>query len=125
MAYFKITKQLYKYFSEKSCWITSILKDPNHCLPKLLHHGGEETNNLNKNLNKELLLLITECATIEQRYLDIGMLRDIRIDKKQKGKKRCSGTWAHIVQSITENLNFNDTEHFYNLGTIFLLPKFT
>lgn len=64
-----------------------------------------------KNLNKELLLLIMECALIEQRLDDVGLFKNDNLRVVQYAE----GSWVHIVLSIAEHLHFSDAEHFYNL----------
>jgi len=60
-----------------------------------------------KLLSQELVKLVTLCVTREHRYLDYYVPSE---------KEPVSG-WRHVIQIISDNIRFNNTQHFYNLGT--------
>lgn len=95
--------------TEGECWITCFLIVPSHCISDLLQN--DHTRPENKSLNQELLSLITSCACKAQHYLNFYALDNT---------KSCSALWTHAITNITENLQFNETQHFYNLGKLLI-----
>lgn len=99
-------------FLGKPCWITNMIQDSTQYLPKLLQ---VDVKSEHQSVSLELLTLVAECSTLEQHLLDIGIVSGTCQHVENKSKSR-NKNWIHIVQTITENLKFSDTEQFYNLG---------
>ncbi|XP_066247682.1 rotatin [Euwallacea similis] len=90
--------------SVKDCWITKFLKDPTHCLLDVLAYENnvEEDTKL---VSQNLLKMLTMCVTLEYRYLDYYTPKE---DKPNN--------WHHVIKIISENLQYNNRQHFYNLA---------
>ncbi|KAJ4439914.1 hypothetical protein ANN_08044 [Periplaneta americana] len=97
--------------AKQICWITTILKDATQPLPSLLLKladmpgGSENAGGMSKEMCRELLKLVQECAAREKKTWHVN-----------KNSENKSESWIHIIRAITENLTFSDTQHFYNLG---------
>ncbi|XP_069703739.1 rotatin isoform X2 [Periplaneta americana] len=97
--------------AKQICWITTILKDATQPLPSLLLKladmpgGSENASGMSKEMCRELLKLVQECAAREKKSRHVN-----------KNSEHKSESWIHIIRAITENLTFSDTQHFYNLA---------
>lgn len=60
-------------------------------------------------LHQELLSLITTCAFKEQHYSTFSVVTD---------QKSSAVLWTHVITALTETLQLNDSQHFYNIGKI-------
>ncbi|XP_066146267.1 rotatin isoform X2 [Euwallacea fornicatus] len=88
----------------KGCWIAKFLKNPTHCLLDILAYENnvEEDTKL---VSQNLLKMLTMCVTLEHRYLDYYLPKE---DKPNN--------WHHVIKIISENLQYNNRQHFYNLA---------
>ncbi|KAF2899192.1 hypothetical protein ILUMI_06979 [Ignelater luminosus] len=91
---------------DQPCWITATLKNSSHCLPNILQVDSSPEFEL-KILHQELLNLITVCVWHEQQFFDLRLPSPDEVP---------SGSWLHIIEIISDDLKFNDTQHFYNLA---------
>ncbi|XP_021941770.1 rotatin isoform X2 [Zootermopsis nevadensis] len=101
-------------------WITKILKDatqplPNHLLRIAAVASGTDDDCLvSKQLCREILKLVQECSSHERKLEEA----ESAVPKKSAGGDTGSrsGSWTHIIQAVTQNLTFSDTQTFYNLA---------
>jgi hypothetical protein len=101
-------------------WITKILKDATQPLPNQLFRladvpsGTDDDYVVSKQLCREILQLVQECSVHERKLDEGGIAVPKKISDGNTGNP--SGSWIHIIQAVTQNLTFSDTQHFYNLG---------
>jgi hypothetical protein len=101
-------------------WITKILKDATHPLPNQLFrladvpNGTSDDYMMSKQLCREILQLVQECSVHERQLKEARSTVPKKSGDGNTGSP--SGSWIHIIQAVTQNLTFSDTQHFYNLG---------
>ncbi|XP_031350383.1 rotatin isoform X3 [Photinus pyralis] len=108
MAVLKLLSKLVPFYSlqDDTCWIVTIFKTPSHVLPNLLQIESSPDFEI-KPLHQELLYLITVCVWHDQHYLDLHCVRPPEAQ---------TSAWLHIIKTISENLKFTESQHFYNLS---------
>ncbi|CAH0554508.1 unnamed protein product [Brassicogethes aeneus] len=97
--------------SERECWISQFLKNPNTCILDLLAIDNT-TEEESKILSEELLKLISICACQEQHYLDYCYPLKLKPQKPEDAAM----SWRYVVNILSDTLKFSDAQHFYNLA---------
>ncbi|KYB25349.1 hypothetical protein TcasGA2_TC035053 [Tribolium castaneum] len=90
-------------------WLTQLLKNPSSCLLDLISVEPSTSDDF-KNLSRDLLNLITLCATLEQHFLDYYNYFASKVP--QTGQT----SWINVIEIISNCLKFTDSSHFYNLS---------
>ncbi|KAK7790266.1 hypothetical protein R5R35_012635 [Gryllus longicercus] len=84
-------------------WVYRILKDPSQPLPCMLKM---DSATVSKNISREILQLCQDCCLLEH-----------QLEEDENGKNKADVvSWVYLVNIISQNLKFSDTQHFYNLA---------